>query len=208
MNDFIRQVYKGKTLGRILFNNAVSKHCQKLSGKVLDIAGGVNPSYLKFLPRNIELIRTDVLQSGTYVDMNKRLPFDDEEFDNALFFNAIYIAEKPLLTIKEIRRVLKSGGYLCLSSPFIANEMPEPHDYCRLTHEGLDVLFKKAGFQEMVIYQIGGVFSSATNLLHNYFIFDTIRLVIYTKALLLDKLTRRYQKNYPSPNQYFVIARK
>jgi SAM-dependent methyltransferase len=129
----------GKTIGRIFFNSAVRGIAGGLSGRVLDLAGGKSPSYLPLLPRTIELVRTDAVASEGVrkVDINAPLPFPDKSFDAVFIFNALYAAEEPMSLAREIYRVLKPGGSWFLASPFIANEMPEPHDYVRFTAEGL-----------------------------------------------------------------------
>ena len=152
MNISIRSAVSGalsgKTIGRIYFNEAVRTHAEDLSGRVLDLAGGKSPSYLPFLPTGIDLVRTDLKGSPgvEVVDINAPLPFPDASFDAVLLFNALYAVEEPNALAREIHRVLKKGGTWYLASPFVANEMPEPHDYVRYTAEGLERLIKKAGF--------------------------------------------------------------
>jgi len=46
--NFIKQVFQGKSIYRILFNWQVQEHCQNLTGKCLDLAGGKNPSYYHY----------------------------------------------------------------------------------------------------------------------------------------------------------------
>ena len=48
---FIIETLYGKTIGRILFNREVFKKNNFLSGKVLDIGSGTNPSYEKYLDK-------------------------------------------------------------------------------------------------------------------------------------------------------------
>ena len=43
----------GKTIGRILFNDALKRAVPGLDGRVLDIAGGTSPSYLRILPQSL-----------------------------------------------------------------------------------------------------------------------------------------------------------
>ncbi len=43
----------------------------------------------------------------------------------------------------------------------------------------------------------------------SFFIFNFIRLIIFTKALLFDKLIpKKIKKTHPCPLGYFVIAKK
>jgi len=201
----------GKTIGRIFFNEEVRASSAHLSGRVLDIACGRSPSYARLLPEGIDLVRTDRTASPgvTAVDMNKPLPFGDASFDAVLLFNALYAAENPESLAREIHRVLKQGGVCHLSSPFVANEMPEPHDYLRFTAEGLERLFRNAGFSSISIKRMGERATAATQLLHPFFLFNVVRMFAYPFALFLDKLIPRSVKTaHPSPIGYFVRATK
>ena len=207
--EVIRAGFGGKSIGRALFNDSVARHCAHMSGRVLDIAGGASPGYVTLLPREIDLVRTNYLASDgvTRVDFNEPLPFDDRSFDSVLFYNAIYIAERPDTLLREIVRVLKPGGTLYLSSPFIANEMPEPHDYVRFTAEGLERVCRGAGFSNISIHRYGERGSAAMGLLAPFLVFNVLRGLAYPCALALDALVpRRVRESHPCPLFYFVIC--
>lgn len=209
---FTQQVFHGKTLWRILFNLQVQKYCTEISGTALDLASGGYSSYMKYLPPNIELMRTDLSPKdgvAAQADFNKPLPFCDNRFDAVLFFNALYIAEDRVATLQEIHRVLKKGGVLYLSTPFIFPEISEPVDYCRLTYQGLEKETREAGFSDIEIVRFGERFTSAANLLHPFFLFDTVRFVIYGASLLFDKIIpRNIVRRHPAPMGYFCVLRK
>ena len=210
--DFISQVFTGKTIARIIFNEQVASHCLKLSGKVLDLASGGHSDYKQYLPDDIELIKTDSFMKdgvAARVNFNERFPFADNEFDAVLFFNALYIAENRVATLREVRRVLKTGGSLYLSMPLLYGEIPEPVDYCRLTYQGLEKELKEAGFLEINIIRYGERFTAATLLLHPFFLFNVVRLVVYSLSLLLDgMIPLGFRTRHPAPLGYFCINRK
>lgn len=211
LGSVMRGALQGKSLGRILFNNAVRAYCANLSGRVLDVAGGAMPSHLPYLPKNIDLVRTDLRAASGVValDMNASLPFPDGSFDAVLCFNALYIADDPVALACEVHRVLKPRGAWYVSSPFIANEMPEPHDYRRFTGEGLERLFREAGFASAEIHRIGERGSAAMGLLHPFFVFNVVRAFFYPIGILLDSLVPvRVRREHPTPIGYFCIARK
>jgi len=208
--DFIKQVFQGKSIYRILFNRQVQEHCHNLTGKCLDLAGGKNPSYYKYwsFENDAELIKTD-LDGDFKVDLNNDLPFNDNSIDNIFFFNAIYIIKDPEKLTKEINRILKKDGKLFIASPFISNEAKEPNDYQRLTSQGLERLLKQNGFNDFKIIPFGERFTAGIHLWHSFFIFNFIRLIAFTKALLFDKLIpKKIKRLHPCPLGYFVIVKK
>jgi len=212
--DFIKQVFQNKSISRILFNWQVKKYCQNLTGRCLDLASGENPSYHQYwsLTQGTELIRTDYNQNkkpDLKVDLNEPLPFEDNYFDNIFLFNAIYIIKEPEKLIKEISRVLKKSGRLFMNSPFISNEAQEPDDFRRLTSQGLEHMLKRGGFSDFKIIPYGERFTAGVHLWHSFFIFNFIRLIAFTKALILDKLIpNKIKKLHPCPLGYFIIAKK
>jgi len=212
--NFIKQVFQGKSISRILFNWQIKRHCQNLTGKCLDLASGKEPSYYQYwsLAQGAELTRTDYDNNKSQdlkVDLNESLPFEDNSFDNIFLFNAIYIVKEPEKLVKEIYRVLKKDGQLFLNSPFIFNQAPEPDDFRRFTSQGLEDLLKKGSFSDFEVISYGERFTAGVYLWHSFFIFNFIRLIAFTKALLLDKfIPKRIKKLHPCPLGYFVIAKK
>lgn len=210
--DLFRQILQGKTIYRILFNQQVKSKCANLPGKTIDLAGGGKGSYYRYLPSQVDITKTNYLSGvdiDQVVDLNLTLPFTDQSFDGVLLFNALYIMKNPTFTLSEINRILKPGGVLYLSSPFIANEMPEPHDYYRFTAEGLTLLFNQAGFTDFYIDRFGERFSSVVYILHNFWLFNLVRLIIYPLALLGDKLIpKKLTSKYPLPLGYFCVVKK
>lgn len=206
-----RGAMRGKTLGRLLCDECIEKRCATLAGKVLDLGGGISPGYLKRLPRHIELVRTDLhaAEGVTAVDFNESLPFQDESFDAVLLFNAIYAADDERALLREIGRVVKKNGTFVLLSPFVANEMKEPHDYVRYTAEGLERLVRAAGFGDVSIDRIGERASAATNILHPFLLSNPIRAAAFALAVLLDRaIPRAVRAEHPAPISYLLRCTK
>jgi len=211
--DFIKQVFQGKSIARILFNWRVQEHCQNLKGICIDLAAGSNPSYYKYLDfKKIKIIRADYnldKSPDLKIDLNQSLPLDNNSIDNIFLFNVIYIIKNPKKLLKEIHRVLKKGGRLFISSPFIFNEAREPNDFRRLTSQGLERALGKSGFSDFEIIPYGERFSATAYLLHNFFVFNFVRLIVFSKVLLFDKLIpKKIKKLHPCPLGYFIIAKK
>jgi len=208
--DFIKMVYRGKTLRRIVFNWKLKEWSKEFSGTVVDFGAGSSDSLKKWLPEGVTYIPTDInnKEGVIFADLNKPLPFADNSVDVATLFFSLYIFENATETLKEIRRVLKPHGKLYLATPLIAPEIPEPHDYSRFTYEGLERKSAEAGFSKIQIERSGERVSSAVILLHPLFIFNTIRLFVFSFALLTDKLVRKFVPKSHTPHTYFCVLQK
>jgi SAM-dependent methyltransferase len=207
----VKGALQGKTIARILFNDAVCRNTARLSGLALDLASGAKPSYLSLLPSSLKIVRTNRIggEDVSAVDINGRLPFDDKSFDAVFLFNALYVADDALALAIEVKRVLRPGGAWLVLSPFIANEMREPHDFLRLTAEGLERLGREAGFSKIEIERLGERASAAAHLMHPFFLNRFLRVIAFTFAVLLDRLIpSRVLHSHPTPLSYWVSMTK
>ena len=184
---------------------------KNLSGEILDLASG-SASYTYILPDNIVLVKTDLSpknENTVQVDCDQKLPFEDNRFNGVLFINALYTLNDREAFIKEAYRVIRPGGRIIMVSPFIANEMPEPHDYCRLSYEGITRLLSFGQWSSVRIMRIGERFSSSANLLHPALLFSIIRIIFYALALLLDHcVPKQARDRHPTPLGYTITAIK
>lgn len=83
--------------------------------------------------------RPDVFADGA------SLPFHEDSFDTILLLEVLEHVAEPERVLSEIARVLKSGGILLLSMPFLYPLHDAPHDYQRYTAPGLKHAVARAG---------------------------------------------------------------
>lgn len=106
-------------------------------GLVLDIGAGKRHEYLPNVV-NLEVVAyesTDVLAVG------EELPFQDAVFD-AVHSNAVLEHVKdPFACAREMMRVLRPGGELMCSVPFLQPYHGYPRHYYNMTHQGIFNLF-------------------------------------------------------------------
>lgn len=208
------QLLKGKSLLRSLMNYELSFYT--LEGVVVDIGGGINPSYYQFFKKANNLIIKNIdlkegAESGRAIDLEKsRLPFEDASTDQALLFNILEHIFNYQFLIDETKRILKDKGVAMGFIPFFINVHPDPHDYFRYTAESIGLIFAKAGFKKCEIRAVGrGPFSvNFNNILFLYP--KIIRVIVFPIYYFLDfliiklkpKITERF------PLGYLFIATK
>lgn len=71
------------------------------------------------------------------------LPFCNDSLDAIIVRGVLEHVEKPEEAVKEIERVLKPGGMVYSSIPFIQGYHPSPGDYQRYTIDGIERLFSR-----------------------------------------------------------------
>jgi len=95
------------------------------------------------------IIRKDVINVDFYPFMNVdivadigKLPFADNSIDAVICESVLEHVKDPLAIVSEIKRVLKPGGLVYVTAPFIAGFHSSPNDYYRWSKEGMKELMK------------------------------------------------------------------
>lgn len=91
----------------------------------------------------------------------QKMPFRDGVFDTAMALEVLEHVKNPDACLAEIRRVLRPGGRLLLTVPFVAPLHQLPFDYYRYTPGGLEAMLDRNGFTIEKIEPRGN-FASAT----------------------------------------------
>ena len=184
--------------------------------RVLDIGCGTKPYAAWFRPI-AEYVRLDIMD-GPMVDVvvkpNEKWPLSDAYYDVIICTQVLEHVEDLEHTLREMKRVLKPGGIIVASFPFIYNEHGIPHDYRRFSAYGAERLFLDMNL--ITVERQGGIGSTAAILLLNFwdatlslnFYFRLMKAVLLPvnllaatmlniAALLLDRLDRtgRYYSN-------------
>jgi GT2 family glycosyltransferase/SAM-dependent methyltransferase len=79
----------------------------------------------------------------------ERSPFSPERFGTVVCLETLEHVKHPWLAAGEAYRILKPGGLLLVSVPFMFPVHSFPDDYWRMTAKGLEVLLSTAGFEEI-----------------------------------------------------------
>jgi SAM-dependent methyltransferase len=126
-------------------------HSNFLNGKLLDFGCGSKP-YEKLFKNSNNYVGVEVsgnkenLKSDIYYD-GITLPFADNTFDSILCTEVFEHVEQLDDVIIELYRVLKPGGRMIVTTPFMCIEHEMPYDFRRFTFNGLINLMKKNNFK-------------------------------------------------------------
>ena len=131
--------------------------CKKYD-KVLDIGAGSSP-FRDHIACSTYVTADVAYNNENSIDVllepNKPIPIDDEKFDLIILTDVLaHVADYKLL-IRECYRILKKGGDIIVSTPFIYRENETPNDMIRFTSFGLYYELKSNHFVDISIEKIG-----------------------------------------------------
>jgi SAM-dependent methyltransferase len=140
-------------LARYSLRALISRYAPSLTGSLLDVGCGSRP--YRDLFRNchtyhgLELSQrsNEFKDHATYFYDGSHFPFADHTYSVVLCSQVLEHSKSPDLTVSEMYRVLRTGGLLLLSMPFMWPEHEQPFDYQRFTSYGLKDHLSVAGFE-------------------------------------------------------------
>lgn len=178
----------------------------KLEGTVLDI-GSRNRRYdylLKQVPTAIDLVENK--DKGVRQGDVTAIPFPDQTFDAVMCIEVLEYVATPEKAIAEIYRVLKPGGMLVLSVPFMFKAHEDKLRYTDLHLRDLMV-----GFALKEFYAVGGSYTVVMTILWGKIKSIRSSIFRYILTLLLLPfllLISKQTKNGRYASGYFLVAQK
>jgi SAM-dependent methyltransferase len=132
--------------------DAMTELAPRLAGRLLDVGCGSQPyRSLFFVDEYIGLdIDNEMSRQRGIADQlydGNAFPFADGSFDSVLCNQVLEHVFNPDDFLREIARVLKPGGKLLLTVPFVWDEHEQPYDYARYSSFGLRALLEKQGIK-------------------------------------------------------------
>ncbi len=114
--------------------------------RVLDVGCGPKPYYPFFEPYADEYVGVDVANPSAELEGSvEALPVPDGSFELVLCTQVLEHAENPGRAVAELRRAVAPGGRVLASTHGVQVYHPNPDDYWRWTHVGLQRLFDENG---------------------------------------------------------------
>lgn len=139
-----------------------------LHGHVLDLGCGNAPFRDDMIAQGLSYTCVDWPGSAhgrayidVYADIGRPLPFSDACCDAVTLFQVLEHVSTPWQLLAECRRLLRPGGNIVITVPFMWHVHEAPHDYYRYTRYGLAYLLRQAGFTDIDIIESTGFWQMA-----------------------------------------------
>ena len=213
-----KELYQGKSIWRTLMNFSASHYVQP-KGIGIDIGGKGNPSYWRFInsinddPARHNFFVMDIIQgpSVQVVGSATSLPFKPQSCDTVLCFNLFEHILDFQKALHEARLILKDGGILYGSVPFLKCIHSDPSDHWRYTETTLRHLLTNSRFTYVDIHACGGLFCVLYDLLYPLWRVALVRvpigLLCWTLNSLYSKIVGNEINTKRYPLGYFFIAK-
>ncbi|WP_119680508.1 class I SAM-dependent methyltransferase [Indioceanicola profundi] len=202
---------------------SMGENAKALDGRLLDVGCGSKPyrklfSVSEYVGLEIESPSSRRAGNADFYYDGKQFPFDDASFDSILCNQVLEHVFDPQNFLSEIGRVLRPGGRLLLTIPFVWDEHEQPFDFARYSSFGLKSLLERHGFEVERQEKIGTDFSVIVQLVNAYIfkvlpenarvrLFATLALMAPITALG-TLLTKALPKNPDLYLDQLVLARK
>ena len=146
------------------------------------------------------------------LDLTKKFRLKKNTFNNVIIFNVLEHLPDTKNVFSEITNILKKGGVLIGSTPFIYQIHGAPNDYSRFTKDFFQEHLKKK-FKNIYVKPLGhGPFIASFSLINSYLrFFPILRELVFIFAYFLDSLIQIFVKtklNEIYPIGFFFIIKK
>ncbi len=164
VNEDFASKMKFQDIGRWYITDFVKSVAASLAkGDAILDAGAGECFYKRFFAHcDYKAIDLAIGESGwnysnlDYVGALHEMPIEDEKFDAVLCTQVLEHLEWPRESVKEMCRVLKTGGKLYITVPMAQSEHQVPYDFFRYTSYGLKSICEHAGFKTVEVKPFGG----------------------------------------------------
>lgn len=223
LNEKLKHYYEDANLTsyRSIFLEAVMAYKGEKFEKILDIGSGIGVFLDSIHPFGFDryaleaseyglkrLKEKDINAQEFFLEKNKQLPFQDNEFSFILFNQVIEHLEKDVgeYYIEEIIRVLEPGGVAIIKSPSKYSKIwrTDPHHiYCWRPNELLseveqysqnisDIKLQRVALEPWMMFEYS---DDIINAWHKYNKYPTTKRILQLSSKILDKIIFKINKS-------------
>jgi len=230
VNRFFKRILNPPSVG---LNLVANKNYQQLKKLLLDISP--NPKILfigsgEKIGKGVKYLGEEILNNAIKLDIAKarsvniiadahKLPFLSSKFDGIAVQGVFQYLKSPVVTVDEIYRVLRNGGYVYIEVPFFQPYRWDIPDRWRFTLLGLEELFSKfykiksgvcsgptSSFLHILIHYLIIIFSFNNLFLRNMWF--TVFRWIFFPIKYIDLLLKKSKWIQESACGFYYIGRK
>ena len=170
---------------KAFFENLGQKEC------LLDLGCGSRPYFSIYQPYFSKTIGADLADSPfpkKEIDIYcsaTQVPLPYESVDVILCTEVLHDLAEPDLFFTEVKRLLKKGGVLVMTSPFVVPIVDGSFDHYRYTKQGLIYRIQKSGLEVKSIEEVGDLFATIITLCikPSLKIFNALSKMLHIKAI-------------------------
>ncbi len=96
------------------------------------------------------------------------IPLEAASIDTVIATEVLEHVENPEKVLRECRRVLRPGGTMLATLPYLVPTHADPHDYQRWTKDKIRREVTHAGFSQVEIQSMGGIYSVLADVVEYY----------------------------------------
>jgi len=168
--------------------DGIAQSAASISGRTLDIGCGQKPyerlmASSAYVGLEIDSPENRIKKNADFFYDGTHFPFPDGEFDSALANQVFEHVFNPAVFLRETNRVLKPGGMLLMTVPFVWDEHEQPYDFARYSSFGLTSLLTGAGFEIVTITKSVNDFRVIFQLINDYIYKKTL-----TKNIVINQI--------------------
>ena len=177
-------------------DSVISRQISKaISGRhyssVLDYGAGNSP-YKPYVSCD-RYVTADITPSVTQcIDLlilpGEKLKIADASFDLILLLDVLEHVPDPTYVFAELRRLIKPGGSIIISLPFIVREHETPNDYRRYTYFGIKKLISDNGAEILRFEKIGNVYYTLVTLFLERSVYNGERSALGFTGKIMNRL--------------------
>lgn len=166
-----------------VYDTGLKQHAR---GRLLDLGCGKVPlyeAYRGFVAETVCVDWANTLHPNEYLDyeldLTKRLPFKDGEFDTIVLSDVLEHIPVPDQLWTEMARILAKKGKIIMDAPFYYWIHEAPHDYYRYTEFALRRFVETSGLSLVQLQPLGG----APEVMADLFAKNILRLPLLGRPL-------------------------
>jgi len=190
----------------------INKFLPHIKGRVLDLGAGSAKYKEMILKKALEYRSCDAVKNKNIDDICDvlNLPYPQESFDTIISTQVMEHVKNPFKMAEQIFKVLKPGGKVIVTAPFLIPMHSDPDDYFRFTASGLSEIFKQSSFTIIESGCYGGFFMVLSEMIH-FSLFNPYNGKSSRLMSFIEKIAKIFDKIFTTKTIHansFVIAKK